>query len=166
MGIFSQSLKKFKQIRDIPYRIPLSLSEPNYCCSGKSCRLKEALEKTGYRARYRVCEFRWSDLPFPNEILKIPHEDFATHVYLEVKKDSDWMHVDPTWDSGLNRIFLISQWDEKSNTPIAVKPIKLFSHEKSQKIMGSSDLKEIEKNMEQDRDFFKAVNAWLETQRK
>ncbi len=80
-------IKEFEKIRDVPYRIPLSDSEVDNSCSGKSFRLKKILEKFGYPTRFQVCEFRWSDLHLPQELLLVPHSDISTHVYVETKVD-------------------------------------------------------------------------------
>lgn len=67
-------ISTFNQIRDVPYRIPLSTKEPDACCSGKAKLLKEALEKE-YKVRYRVVDFLWSELGLPKELLSVKHED-------------------------------------------------------------------------------------------
>lgn len=160
-----KTIKIFQQIRDVHYRIPLSESEPNNCCSGKALRLKEELEKAGYSARYRVCDFKWSDLSLPEEILLVPHNDLTQHVYLEVQKEGEWLDVDPTWDSGLHKILPISEWDGKSSTAIAVKPIKLYSHKKSMEIMEQPDPEEEKEVLKKNVDFYEAFNDWLERER-
>jgi len=65
-------VKKFKEIRDIPYRIPLSLDEPDNCCSGKSERLFKIFTNAGYQARFRICTCLWSDLSLPAEVKEVP----------------------------------------------------------------------------------------------
>jgi len=62
MNILVNCINAFEQIRDIPYRIPMSLDEVDYCCSGKALLLKNKLESLGFQVRYRVCRFRWSEM--------------------------------------------------------------------------------------------------------
>jgi len=65
----------FNWVRDIPYRVPLSPTEPDYCCFGKAQMLEKLLKTTGLDVRPRICDFNWTDLKLPEDILKIPHED-------------------------------------------------------------------------------------------
>ncbi len=46
-----------------------------------------------------MCDFFWSDLELPTEILQVKHEDRSTHVYLEVTIYDEIVIVDPTRDS-------------------------------------------------------------------
>ena len=160
-------IQLFTQIRDIPYRIPLSKKEADDCCNGKAIRLKKALEEIGYECRYRVCEFRWSDLDLPKELLEIPHQDLSTHVYLEVNIDDKWVNVDPSWDSELKAILPVNDWDGKSDTIIAVKPLKLYSLEESAEIMAESEKGQgLEGELGVSGEFFKAFNEYLENNRR
>ena len=155
----------FEKIRDIHYRIPLSLSEPNHCCSGKATLLKEALEKIGWKVRYRVCEFKWFDLVLPEIVKSVPHDAVSPHVYLEARKDGEWFNVDPSWDSALKHILPVAEWDGKSSTTIAVKPTKLYSHEQSQREMDNSDVSAFEADLKKNGAFYKMFNKYLEDQR-
>lgn len=107
----TELLATFGRVRDIPYAIPLSPSEPDRCCSGKAKSLKAWLDMRGYDSRYRVCEFRWSDIGLPPEVLAVPHADDSTHVYVEVLVDGRWTILDPTWDSGLASVLPVTEWD-------------------------------------------------------
>jgi len=156
----------FSQIRDVPYRIPLSRNDADDCYNGKAIRLKKLLEENGYEARYVVCEFRWSDLDLPKEILDIPHQDLSTHVYLELKIDEKWVILDPSWDSGLRNILPVNDWDGRSDTTIAVKPTETYSLEKSAEIMIDEGNEELEEELKASGEFFKAFNEYLEKNRK
>lgn len=160
-----KAVELFEQIRDIPYMIPLSASQEDNCCSGKAARLKRVLEEIGYETRYRVCDFQWSNLPLPEALLHIPHESNSTHVYLEVKIDETWIDVDPTWDPGLKHVFPIATWDGRTGTKIAVKPLRLYSHGESRRIMEEPDPIQTEKDLEKNGVFYKKFNEWLESQR-
>ena len=127
--LYMNSVEYFNQVRDIPYSIPIHQNNQDNCCNGKVRKLKNLVEREGYKTRYRVCTFRWSDLNIPKEILELQKEDLATHVYLEVLVGENWIKVDPTWDSGLKNIFSIAEWDGKTDTLLAVSPIEIYSVE-------------------------------------
>lgn len=155
--------KEFRKIRDIPYRIPLSPDEIDDCCSGKSIRLFNILKNAGYNVRYRICTFLWSDLNLPNKVKKISHKDNTSHEFIEVEIDGRWIIVDSTWDKSLKSIFLINDWDGKSDTNVAV-PIKeiLSPGESLEYIKNISTKKAVIVDLERNAKFYKAFNDWLE----
>lgn len=155
----------FNSIRDIPYRIPLKWDEQDNCCSGKHEKLFNLLTENGYEVRYRVCVFLWSSLNLPQELKKITHEDDCTHTYLEIKIDGNWKTLDATWDNSLSGFFHINQWDGKSNTEIALKPIKIFTPKKSLEIVNNQNEEVIKKDLQINGEFYKAFNDWLEQKR-
>ena len=113
----------FNQVRDIPYKIPVSPKEKDCCCSGKHKILKKLLENLGYKVRYRVISFKWSSINLPKILLDIPHNDLSSHVYLEIFIENKWINMDVTWDSDLKNVFIINQWNSKNNV-IAVPIIE------------------------------------------
>lgn len=157
------AIEKFEQVRDIPYRIPLSASERDDCCSGKHILLLEGLTTLGYNCRYRVCTFKWSDLDLPRELLDIPHENSSTHVYLEVLIKGEWKVVDATWDSPLSKILTVNTWDGETDTQIAVPAIDIYSVEKSNEIMATDD--NDEDDLRKNGKFYQGFNEWLESYR-
>ena len=98
-------IKEFYKIRDIPYRIPLSLREKDRCCSGKHKLLYNKLKKKDYKVRYRVCLFLWKSVKLPKYVEKIPHDKDCTHTYLEINLGKGWKILDATWDSNLKKLF-------------------------------------------------------------
>ena len=158
-------IQHFNQIRDIPYRIPLSLQESDHCCSGKSIQLKALLEKEELEVRFRVCEFNWSDVKLPLRVIQVPHDNTSTHSYLEVLIDGKWKNVDPTWDRGLQSIFPIAEWDGVHDTIIAVTPTSTYDLEKSREIMEHSSNEAIEDDLKKNGEFYKTFNLWLEEAR-
>ncbi|MFA6184723.1 MAG: hypothetical protein WCT51_04830 [Candidatus Shapirobacteria bacterium] len=152
----------FNQIRDLPYKIPITSKEEDFCCSGKTISLKNILEKKGYRVRYRVCSFSWNSIDLPSEVLKISHENLSTHVYLEILIDNKWIIMDATWDPKLKKFFHINDWNNKDNNQIAVEPIETFTIEKSLDIMEKTDEKEIVDDLKINGEFYQAFNNWLE----
>lgn len=101
MAHTSSLIEYFEAIRDIPYSIPLSISEMDHCCSGKHRRLKAQFEQTGIQTKWQVCRFKWSDMNLPEEVASVPHADDSTHVFLKVRIGSEWIDVDATWDLGI-----------------------------------------------------------------
>lgn len=159
------SVRAFLEIRDIPYRIPLSIDEADHCCSGKAMQLAKFFKEADCPSRYRVCEFLWSSMSLPEELINIAHEDVSTHVFLEVFLEGKWIVVDPTWDEGLRSVFPVNDWDGRSDTIIAV-PVKIFfSYEESDRIMTQTSSAEIEDDLKKNGLFYNAFNFWLETVR-
>ena len=160
-------IKEFNKVRDIPYRIPLSLEEPDDCCSGKADKLFKIFKDGGYNARYRLCTFRWSSLNLPKELQDIPHDDNSSHSYLEIEIDGKWKIIDVTWDKGLKGLFVVNEWDGKSDTEIAVPCIECLSPEKSLGyIKHVSTPEAIMSDLKLNGDFYKAFNKWLDDNRK
>jgi len=151
----------FYFVRDIPYKIPTSIKEPDYCCSGKHEILFDLLKFLNLQARYRVCIFLWSSLNLPLELKKIPHKNDCTHTYLEIKIKDKWKILDATWDIGLKKVFQINEWDGKSDTKIAVEPIKIFSATKSKKIVENQTDEVIQKDLGINGKFYEGFNIWL-----
>ena len=156
-----KAIKVFEEIRDIPYRIPLTAIEVDHSCSGKHMLLKKELERLGYTVRHRVCSFRWSSVDLPIEVTRVPHEDASTHSYLEFKKDDIWIPVDATWDQAISSVLSSNSWDGESATPIAVKANVFFSPEESEQIMTQISEKEVESDLEINGQFYAAFNDWL-----
>ena len=150
-------IEKYNQIRDIPYSIPLSSKDKDFCCSGKNKMLKDYLESNGFKVRWRVCSFKWSKLGLPQNILALTEKDIDTHVYLEVLIKNNWTTVDATWDKGLRPIFKINDWDGESATDVAVPVEEVYSIDKSEQLMNKKN----EEYSNQEKIFLKAVNNWL-----
>lgn len=160
-------IEEFKKVRDIPYRIPLSLEELDECCTGKTDRLFKTFKEGGYNVRYRLCTFRWSSLDLPKKLQDIPYDDDSSHTYLEIEIDKEWKIVDATWDKGLKDLFVVNEWDGKSNTEIAVPYIECLSPEKSLGyIKHISTPEAIKSDLKVNSDFYRAFNEWLENYRK
>jgi hypothetical protein len=158
---------EFRKIRDIPYCIPLALSEPDDCCSGKATRLKELLEACDMGVRYRVCRFRWPDLGLPSSLLAVPHEDECTHTYLEVMIQDTWRIVDPTWDAPLAAVLPVNDWDGFSDTVVAVPAYATCSLEESAALMVQyEDADVITADLAKNGAFYAALNDWLATVRR
>jgi len=161
--IFMDAIEYFRFVRDIPFRIPLSVHEPDHYCVGKHIVLKTLLSSLGFKVRYASCLWSWSSLDMPESIEKIPHEDRAVHVYLEVynKEQARWMTVDATWDKGLAPKLPVSEWDGKSDTIIAVKPIEMLKERQDEYDKPSEA--EWANLMKANGKFVEAFNRWLES---
>ncbi|QQG39692.1 MAG: hypothetical protein HYS81_04975 [Candidatus Aenigmatarchaeota archaeon] len=166
----TERIRLFKTVRDIPYRIAVG-SEQDYCCSTKAAMLDKLLQTTGLRSRHIVCYFRWEDFDIPKDIIALPHEDPETHEYLEVwiPEKTAWAKVDATWDSRIRNMKIpIAEWDGLSDTKLAVSPLKTLSPENSTKFIDNEtqDRDAYEAYMEKNREFFVALNGWLDSMRR
>ncbi|MFA5532615.1 MAG: hypothetical protein WDA13_03395 [Candidatus Shapirobacteria bacterium] len=155
----------FNQIRDIPYSIPVSIKEKDYCCSGKHKILKQFLDNLGYKTRYQVVSFEWSSMNLPQKLLNVPHENLISHVYLEIFLNDKWVDMDATWDPKLKSVLPINEWNGSENI-IAVPIIEKFSLKKSQEIMENENEEETIKDLKINGKFYQAFNRWLEEIRK
>lgn len=148
----------FESVRDKPMRIPLNIEDNDYRCWGKHRILKKELEKQGYTLRFRVCLFKWSDQRFPQPILNIPHIDDDYHLYLEININNNWITLDCSND---NKLPDYNKWDEINNCTIAVKYSKILSPEESIKIE-SQEKKNFKNLLENNKEFYSAINDFLE----
>ncbi len=155
----------FNNVRDIPYELPTNINNKNNSCLGKHRKLKSLLEKEGIKARYKICSYLWNSMNLPENVLSLIENDEATHLYLEILINKKWIILDATWDSNLKNIFEVNFWDGKSDTMIAVKPVKIFSVEESEKIIGDISAQDVLNNLGKDLDFKSTFNNWLSENR-
>lgn len=157
----------FRKVRDIPYRIPLSLDETEGeyggSCLYKVELLKKLLEAEGLECRYRIGIFLWSQLNLPDEVIKAEHNDRGEHVWLEVLINNKWIILDPSWDIGLAGIFSINSWDGISDTKLAVNPIEILDVITSADIMDFDNYEEaFLADLEINGEFYKALNNYFD----
>ena len=173
--ILVDAVEYFEFVRDIPFRLPVSVGDPDHTCLRKAVVLKPLLSSVGLKARYALCRFSWNSLNIPPFLKAIPHED-VIHVYLEVysEEHARWIAVDPTWDKGLSSKLPVSEWDGKNDTVIAVKPTEHLNPIESQgEFERFIDMPGIQKWLELPRDspskvngqFYQALNKWVESVR-
>jgi hypothetical protein len=173
--ILVDAVEYFEFVRDIPFRLPVSVGDPNHTCISKAVVLKPLLSSVGLKARYALCRFSWNSLNIPPSLKAIPHED-VTHVYLEVYSEDHarWIVVDPTWDKGLSSKLPVSEWDGKNDTAIAVKPTEHLNPIENQgEFEKFIDMPGIQKWLELPRNspskvngqFYQALNQWVESVR-
>lgn len=161
-------IEYFNWVRDIPFRIPLSLEEQDYCCEGKHKILMQLFKSIGLQTRPRVCETKWSYVyQIPKKIMEIPHDDDLMHLYLEVKIKERWRSIDASLDKRLKKVFRINEWDGKGSTSICVNPSKIYYPEPSldlfqEEISKEDYLEELQTNGK----FYGEFNNWLEDIRK
>ena len=65
----------------------------------------------------------------------------------------------------MKNLFYINEWYGNSDTKIAVKPIKIFSPQKSLEIVNNQDNDLITKDLKINGKFYKGFNEWLEKNR-
>lgn len=166
-----ERVKYFRIVRDIPYYIGLNEKEQDYCCLTKPLILDRLLRTLDVETRHILCQFKWSQLPLPKDILAIPHDDEDTHEYLEVRlpETGTWVRVDPNWDKPLKSLGLsVAEWDGHHDTQLAVSPLTVYSAEESARMIAAEDetdpkirLDYIERNFT----YFRAINQLLQSQR-
>lgn len=127
------------------------------------------LQTIGLESRHKICKFRWEDLGVPDKVLEYTHEDPETHEYLKVlvPEKEEWVKVDPNWDSRIQHPKIpISNWDGKTDTKLAVKPVKKLSPQESREFIERDSTEEARREyFEKNRDFFRAMNDWIESLR-
>lgn len=158
-------LERLREIRDIPYRIPLALDEADHACVGKHRLIKDELEQHGYVVRFRVSRFSWSDLRLPADLLYVPHDDVCEHVCLEFLREGEWRVLDLTWDRPLMSVLPVVDWDGESQTKTAVPVRAWLSPEESERIMarqGEERSKLFAEDMRTNGSFYAAFNTWLQ----
>ena len=154
----------FESIRDIPYRIPLTLEDASVDCDKKHRKLAEILAKEGFTVRFRVCSFLWSKQSIPKKILDIPHIDTCEHIFLEVFRDGHWDVFDISWDKGLKNIFPICEWVKKDNA-IALEYIEMYPPDYSKPLTHNVSEESFLDDIHTSGAFYEALNNWLENAR-
>jgi len=173
--ILVEAVEYFEFVRDIPFRLPVSVGDPDHSCLRKAVVLRPLLASLGLKTRYALCRFTWNSLNIPPSLKAIPHED-VSHIYLEVYSEerARWMAADPTWDKGLASKLPVSEWDGKNDTAIAVKPTERLNPIESEgEIDKLIDMPELRKWLELPIDsptkingqFYQALNEWVESVR-
>ena len=147
----------FESVRNIPLRMPESLKEDDCRCWGKHRALKRALEEAGYKSKFVVCFFKWSEQNLPEEIIKIKHADEDYHLFLKVKVHGDYFVVDASNDSKLPEY---NSWDSLHDCILAVKPIKIFNFEES-KVLEKKETEEFPERFKENKKFYKALNKFF-----
>ena len=162
-------MRLFRMARDIPFRTPLSTEEQGYACVAKPEILDRMLQTIGLESRHIIAKFRWEDLNLPEEVLKYNHEDPETHECLEVKipETGEWVVVDPTWDSRINHDGIPTlTWDGKTGTGVSVETVETLSPEESREFIEQDSEEEVRADyFERNREFFRALNKYLQTTR-
>lgn len=155
-------VREFRRVRDLPYRIALAPTDPDLACVGKHAQFKRFLEVNQISVRWRVCRFHWSDLPLPEAVRAFPHENEATHAYLELFFGDAWHALDLTWDEWLASVFPIATWDGLSSTILAVPAREVLSPEESFPLVEPEhEAKTRAEDLAKNGEFLRALNQWL-----
>ncbi len=157
MKEYPKFIQIFNKVRDLPYHCPENLNDKNYTCWGKHRILYTELKKLGYKVRFRVCSFKWSELKLQKEIYRLAPKDLDKHLYLEIFLNNRWIILDCSDDYKLPRYNI---WDGKSDCKLEVKAIHIFSPAESITIEREmkKDFKIIIKKYKQ---LYKSINSFL-----
>lgn len=155
----------FTAERDRLYSIPLQLcpADAGDSCLGKHFRLKKVFERFEVPVRWAEGSFVWTDLRIPEDILALPHEKTSTHVWLEIFWGDKWHTIDATWDSNLVDILPVNTWEQLGEMKIAVPIHQKFDPEKI--TISPNPKPEWATELEKEKEFLAAFNAWLEENR-
>ncbi|MDP3986600.1 MAG: histidine phosphatase family protein [Nanoarchaeota archaeon] len=151
--IESDILSQFILVRDEPLNVIKNR------CWEKHIKLKKIFDNKGYKTKYGICSFNWSEQKLPKEITNLHHDDLDYHLFLTVNMNGLKMIVDASNDSLLP---LYNAWEGKSNCNLCVVP-KEFIEE------GIEDMicKKINEDYSEDQShFLTEVNSFFEDLRK
>lgn len=146
-------IEEFNKIRDQPLDVIKNR------CWEKNTKLKEYFDNKGYKAKCKICSFRWSEQKLPVELIELPHEDLDYHLFLSVKINGLKLIVDASNDSFLPEYNI---WDGKTDCKLAVHPLA-FIEENMEEIMGKKIHNPNSKNQ---LEFLNKINVFLEELRK
>lgn len=152
----------FEKVQKVPYYLLKHRDSENLfsldkgCCAEKAIWLGNKFKHLGLRIRYYLIGFQWEDLPIPDDILDLKGEGLGYHLAMKTEIDGNWVWVDPTWDPALGKLgFPITEdWGGRSNTLLAVKPLKVEEFDPGDP--SNTDLSE---------KFMRAVNEYFENAR-
>jgi hypothetical protein len=130
----------FEHIRDIPYSLTVSLSDPvsgpeemlrigRGYCGPKHHLLAEMYRKLNLNVVYATFPFLWNDpdLHYPPRLRELAAGvPVSHHLACRVQIGPRWVLVDATWDPPLARAgFPVNMhWDGFADTKCAVKPLR------------------------------------------
>lgn len=120
-------VKLFEFVQNFPYEVVHYdgtttdlLAHERGDCRHKRELLFTLLENYKQRVRKVGVVFNWADLPVPKEILQELKSGGTKglHSCLEVQVGDQWIYVEPSWDSGLEKsgFPIVKSWDGKSPT--------------------------------------------------
>lgn len=123
-------IKKFEQIRDLPYEIgPLYYDEKLITygkggCGPKNITLAKFFSEAGYKTKVCWTPYQWKELKaLPKELKNHSRSGkIGNHIYMKLKIDKNWALVDASWDTQLSPTLSVNlNWDGKSDQVCAVK---------------------------------------------
>lgn len=157
-------IELYNKVQRIPYYC-LERRDPNLLlrknkgsCSEKHLFLGQEFKKLGIPVKYVLIRFDWNDLPIPKEIIDKKDSSVGWHLVLKIKVENKWLFVDATWDPKLEKAgFMITKnWNGRSDTKFAFEPKEIIELNK----IPSEQVERLE-----NREFYEALNKWLESQR-
>ncbi len=138
----------FNSVRDEP------LDVINNRCWEKHIKLKKLFDDKGYKTKYKICSFKWSEQKLPIEIKDLVDNDLDYHLYLIVKINGLKLLIDASNDFQLPEY---NTWNGKNNCNLCISPAE-FIEENLEEILNK---KIKEKYSSNQIIFLNEVNAFL-----
>jgi hypothetical protein len=156
-----EAVKRFNEIRDIPYHISVE-GEKGSDCLDKATMLVPKLRELGYQADSAIGLFRWSSLNLTLDLTEVDHDDFCSHMFVQILNDKgEICFIDPTWNPELGKAgFDITEWDGSSSTNLAVPCYRILSLGESEEYLAKLDNND---DMAKSKNFYKAFNEYCDS---
>lgn len=117
LEIDDEIIDLFNSVRDEP------LDVINNRCWEKHIKLKKLFEDKGYKTKYKICSFKWSEQKLPIEIKNLIDNDLDYHLYLIVKINGLKLLIDASNDFQLPEY---NTWNGKNNCNLCVSPAEFI----------------------------------------
>lgn len=159
----------FLAVRDIPYRLAEYRGDEAANCGVKGAMLISKLGALGIPVRGRVAEMAWEDQGLPRSILRLYPQSFkATHFYVEMLKNEQWVAIDPSVDEGLAGVgdLKLVEWNGENRIGIPCRGLMDFEEHCQYYLECWHNYDYVTAYFEAAGPFLKEANLWLEDQRR
>jgi hypothetical protein len=160
-------------VRNIPYGECLPRSPENTLkhnkgtCSTKNILLRDLYKAIGIPTQIWLCSFEYKQskkfTPNMNKLLAKPLTIY--HTFIKIKVHNTWIIVDASNDSKLGVPYQ-KTWDGKSDTLLAVKPLRFFHTQNPEAFKEKAMAKRTKNEKEQEKKFMPLFFQWIDKSRK